>query len=85
MSTIRHQKLEFTGSHIAGERPRPLGRVSHDSRGNAIWDWAIQTDVFSQTHPAELLQSLQPDMALENETSAADGWHGDPYNRTTER
>src|SRR5262245_9504786 len=58
------------------------GRVVHDSRGNAVWNWAIDTDVTTSTG---LLRALTPagSLSLEGEAApAAGGWSGDPYNRT---
>jgi hypothetical protein len=61
----------------------PLGRVVHDSRGNAIWDWAIETTTLAQATVEELLNKLVDPMplALENEVESAMRWCGDPYNR----
>jgi hypothetical protein len=60
-----------------------VGRVIHDSRGNAVWDWAIETGVLAKTTAAELLRSLAAPMplVLEVETERSAGWCGDPYNR----
>jgi hypothetical protein len=60
------------------------GRVKHDSRGNAVWDWGVATGVFARFKSADLLNMLEnPTLALEGEcgVSAADDWAGDPYNR----
>lgn len=61
-----------------------LGRVVHDSRGNAIWDWAIETTTLAQATVEELLNKLADPMplALENEVESAMRWCGDPYNRS---
>lgn len=61
-----------------------LGKVVHDQRGNAIWDWAIETGVLAKTSAAELLRSLAEPIPFALELDAADhtiGWCGDPYNR----
>ncbi len=56
------------------------GKVVHDSRGNAVWDWAIDTDV---TSSSGLLRALTPgQLALESDFDARVGWTGDPYNRS---
>ena len=63
-------------------RPQPTaGRVVHDSRGNAVWNWAIDTDVKTSTG---VLRTLAPagSMSLEDEPPPALGWAGDPYNRS---
>jgi hypothetical protein len=60
------------------------GRVKHDSRGNAVWDWGVATGVFAGFKSADLLNMLEdPTLALEGECaiSAAGDWAGDPYNR----
>ncbi len=60
------------------------GRVKHDSRGNAVWDWGVATGVFARIQPTDLLNMLEnPTLALEGEcaVSAANDWAGDPYNR----
>jgi hypothetical protein len=60
-----------------------LGRVVHDSRGNAIWDWTIETAVLAQITAAELLDKLVDPIALglESEAERTLSWCGDPYNR----
>ena len=56
------------------------GKVTHDSRGNAVWDWAIDTDV---TTSSGLLRALTPgQLALESDLNAVIDWAGDPYNRS---
>ena len=82
MSESRRNELEK--AEVAPvTRPEPVaGRVVHDSRGNAVWNWAIDTDVTSSTG---LLRALAPagQLSLEGETAAAPaGWAGDPYNRS---
>jgi hypothetical protein len=59
------------------------GRVVHDSRGNAVWQWGVATGVFARIKSAELLNMLEhPSLALEGEATLNEGeWAGDPYNR----
>lgn len=60
------------------------GKVTHDSRGNAVWDWGVATGVFARIKANELLSMLEnPTLALEGECAAlpAGDWAGDPYNR----
>jgi len=60
------------------------GRVKHDSRGNAVWDWGVATGVFARIKSTDLLHMLEnPTLALEGEcaVNAAGDWAGDPYNR----
>jgi hypothetical protein len=61
-----------------------LGQVTHDPRGNAIWDWAMETGVLAKTTVAELLGKLVDPMpmALEHDVDDKARWCGDPYNRS---
>jgi hypothetical protein len=64
-----------------GERAHG-GKVVHDLRGNAIWDWAVATGVLAGTKSAELLRLLDnPMLAIEGGGELAGEWAGDPYNR----
>jgi len=74
------------GSAATVDRAPIGGKVIHDKRGNAIWDWALDTGVLARKSVAELLTSLdQPGtLSLEGETAAVAGeWAGDPYNRSS--
>ncbi|MGH8210367.1 MAG: hypothetical protein ACRETD_11775 [Steroidobacteraceae bacterium] len=63
-------------SHAGG------GKVIYDSRGNAVWDWAVATGVLARSKSAELLSMLDnPTLALEGECEFGPEWTGDPYNR----
>jgi ornithine cyclodeaminase/alanine dehydrogenase-like protein (mu-crystallin family) len=65
----------------SGERTRG-GKVVHDLRGNAIWDWAVATGVLAGAKAAELLCMLDdPTLAIEGGGELAGEWAGDPYNR----
>ena len=59
------------------------GKVVHDARGNAIWQWGVATGVFAAIKSTELLNMLEnPTLSLEGELQmGADEWAGDPYNR----
>jgi ornithine cyclodeaminase/alanine dehydrogenase-like protein (mu-crystallin family) len=44
---------------------RAPGRVVHDIRGNAVWDWAVSTAVLANKTVAELVMTLDvPSLAL---------------------
>lgn len=59
----------------------PGGRVVHDARGRAMWDWAIATGVLAGKNAGALLQMLDnPELAIAGEAFPRD-WGGDPYNR----
>ena len=65
----------------AGERTRG-GKIVHDLRGNAIWDWAVATGVLAGAKSAELLRMLDdPTLAIEGGGALGAEWAGDPYNR----
>jgi hypothetical protein len=59
--------------------------VTHDSRGNAVWDWDIATGVLARKSVAELLTSLDEPgvLSLDTEPDRNTDWSGDPYNRST--
>ena len=69
-----------------GEQPAVRvagGRVIHDVRGNARWDWAVSTGVLARKTVAELINTLDvPALAVEGELVAP---AGDPYNRCGRR
>jgi hypothetical protein len=61
------------------------GRVTHDLRGNARWDWAVSTGVLATKTVAELMNTLDvPSLAIDGELELA-GPAGDPYNRCGRR
>jgi hypothetical protein len=59
------------------------GRVVHDDRGTAVWDWDVTTTVLSQKTTDELITTLEPReaLSLEGEFEAVSDRGGDPYNR----
>ena len=71
-----------------GEQPSAhvhVGRVIHDGRGNARWDWAVSTGVLATKTVAELMNTLDvPNLAIDGELELA-GSTGDPYNRCGRR
>jgi hypothetical protein len=81
-----YQIMSASEDNIRGSRTATahLGRVVHDPRGNAVWDWAIETGVLAKTTVNELLSKLvEPmPMALELDSDRAAHWCGDPYNRS---
>jgi len=63
-------------------KPVAGGKVVHDARGNAVWDWAVATGVLARSKSAELLSLLDnPTLSLEGECELGGEWAGDPYNR----
>ncbi len=86
MSKNRRNMLQLVASAEPAtvEESGPAGKVTHDSRGNAVWDWDIETGVLARKSVTELLSSLDATgvLSLEVEPHGADDWSGDPYNRT---
>ncbi len=83
MSKIRQPKLKLVPQPGDSARPMP-GRVTHDARGNAVWDWAIATGVLAHKSFDELITTLEKpgSLSLDQEVESVKGWSGDPYNRT---
>src|SRR5688572_33492895 len=78
----------------APEPPRergPAGRVRHDERGMAVWDWAAASGETAALSATNLMRKLEvPSLSLEQtqrslkalEIAARDaGGGGDPYNQ----
>ena len=62
------------------------GRIRHDERGAAVWDWAIETGVFDALSASAVLRRLEvadlktqelPALAVAGRDA---GGGGDPYN-----
>ncbi|HKT71563.1 MAG TPA: hypothetical protein VJQ47_01625 [Steroidobacteraceae bacterium] len=50
------------------------GRVVHDARGNAVWDWLKETGRIAIESTSRLLRRLEvPEMKVEGEESADKG------------
>jgi hypothetical protein len=65
-----------------------MGRIRHDERGAAVWDWAIEPGVFDALSSSAVLRRLDvadltiqksPGLALAT-TDRDAGGGGDPYN-----
>ena len=83
MSKSRQPKLKLVPPPGDIARPMP-GRVTHDARGNAVWDWAIATGVLAHKTFDELITTLHTPgtLSLDQEAEPAHGWSGDPYNHS---
>jgi hypothetical protein len=70
---------------------RPSGRVRHDERGMAVWDWAVATGEFATLSATRAMKKLSiDDLQIEESTPAKltvapqgrdVGGGGDPYNQ----
>ena len=64
------------------------GRVRHDDRGNAVWDWSMDTGVFDALSSSALIRHLDvADLKMQGPLGLAlpiaghdAGGGGDPYN-----
>jgi hypothetical protein len=69
---------------------RPTGRVRHDERGVAVWDWAVATGEFAKLSATNVMRKLDLGALSIEETQRAikamkpigrdPGGGGDPYN-----
>jgi len=66
MTKNRMAKLQPVGSAEGSAPEQTPGKVTHDARGNAVWNLDIFTGVFN----------------LATEHDRVPDWSGDPYNRT---
>jgi hypothetical protein len=84
MSTKRLKKLQLVKTAEGSSPERTPGKVTHDARGNAVWDWDIDTGVLSRKSVEELLTTLDAPgtLSLDSESEPKASWAGDPYNRT---
>jgi hypothetical protein len=87
---LKPLNLSESGSPPSGFEVRPAssqaggGKVIHDARGTAVWQWGVATGVFAVIKSNELLSMLDdPSLALEGDLQMGGGgeWAGDPYNR----
>lgn len=72
------------------DQDRPAGRVRHDERGVAVWDWAVASGEFATLSATNMLQKLDLDALSIEETQRGmkqmqpqgrdAGGGGDPYN-----
>jgi hypothetical protein len=85
------------GSREPAEEPRardegiPAGRVRHDARGVAVWDWAVASGEFAALSATNLMRKLDVDDLKIEETQRAmkaiatpardAGGGSDPYNQ----
>jgi hypothetical protein len=81
-NTVKMNSVSEAGGGTATPNAAATGKITHDSRGNAVWQWGVATGVFARIKTTELLSMLEnPTLALEGECQLAGEWSGDPYNR----
>lgn len=78
-------------SSDSASRSGPAGRVRHDARGHAVWDWAVATGEFATLSTTRALKKLEvAELSIEDhktaplklETTGRDKAGGfDPYNQ----
>jgi hypothetical protein len=68
---------------VSNHRDPSRGRVVHDPKGNAVWDWAVATGVLANATIDDLLDTLtgQTYLSFEEGQPVEGEWAGDPYNR----
>jgi hypothetical protein len=84
-------KAATSGKSDEGASGGPSGRVRHDERGVAVWDWAVATGEFATLSTTRALKKLEvADLKIEDhkptelrlETTGRDKAGGfDPYNQ----
>ena len=98
MSGSKSPKPDATGDEAPANTPAPektSGRVSFDSRGNAVWEWSMATGKFGGNVDTERLKKLYPDLKIQDDppkkaknfgTSADQRGPGfDPYDTHAQR
>ena len=82
LSRSRQPATSNSVTDLADERR--AGRVTHDARGNATWDWDIATGVLARKTVAELITTLESpvNLSVDHDGGHSGEWAGDPYNRT---
>ena len=83
---------KLTGTAAPTPKGGSQGRVVHDERGNAVWDWLKETGRIAMESTSRLLRKLEiPEMKIEDKKDEelrleSDRDHGggyDPYNQGT--
>jgi len=82
-NTVEALRLSEVGEHHVGRAAG--GRVIHDVRGNAKWDWAVSTAVLAKKSVAELMNTLDVPALTVDGGLASEERTGDPYNRCGRR
>jgi hypothetical protein len=82
------QKQDARGPGRPAEPRAPSGRVAHDTRGNAVWNWATNLGASALESTSRLLKQLDtPELSLDQSQKSPrlengdSGGGYDPYNR----
>jgi hypothetical protein len=85
-ATVRLRRLQLPAE--PAKEAAPSGRVAHDSRGNAVWNWAAEAGALALESTSRLLKKLEvPELAVEDKPRGLEleerqpGGGYDPYNR----
>ena len=74
-----------TQGEVKGNPESNRGRVQHDARGNAVWQWAVSTSASALESTSTLLRRLEaPELSLEGDQPLElESKHsgGNPYDR----
>jgi hypothetical protein len=68
---------------VSSDRPEPKGKIVHDARGNAVWQWQQDAAELDRATTTGLLRKLSGStgLSLESESAAVHSAGTDPYNR----
>jgi hypothetical protein len=89
----RPPQSQWPASPPKEEPPQPAGRIKHDERGNAVWDWLKETGRIFVGSTSALLKKLEApelkteddedqELRIEGESKDSGGGY-DPYNQRT--
>ena len=84
---MRQSNLKMS-ANIMSCTTESSGRVRHDERGTAVWDWALDTGVFDALSSSAVIRRLDvADLTMQESPGLAlavagrdEGGGGDPYN-----
>jgi len=61
MSDVKDKDPKSSGAGPTGTRERRSGRVTFDERGNSVWEWQLDTGVYSKDVSTQRLKKLDLD------------------------
>ena len=78
----RRHGLKLVASRAGSQSAQTRGRVTHDPRGNAVWDWGMAPSELQSTSQTGLLRQLSTDGLSLEQDPTQDPVASDPYNRS---